>query len=376
MKQYKPEEQIVLLTSNPHPAQKCKDAAADILKHAEDRFDFEQMLKIADENQVALYVMENLARIQQLPVAVQNKKKNWYLVNLKRNMVQLQQTLSVLAIFKKQGIDAIPLKGALGIEMLQEDPGLYPLSDIDVLVRAADLERAKEVLMKEGYQYSADFDDEMKREHYHISMTGDPFVVEIHWNLAKNDFTVYPEFWWEDAIVTEYNGERIAQLSWEKYILYLMFRVYASGFYPLKNFLLMVMIIEKKGSQINWDKLMSCAEHLKMRRLSRFLLMFLRDIFGIHITKSPVPRFFFGYGYFRDKVIAGFFMKDASPYLSRIVYLYMLDSPAAIAKQVLKSVFPSAAAIRLRYNIPRGSLKILPYYLLNPFIMLFKKTKR
>jgi len=69
-------------------------------------------------------------------------------------------------------------------------------------------------------------------------------------------------------------------------------------------------------------------------------------------------------------------MKDTSPYLRRIGYLYMLDSPAAIAKQVLKSIFPSAAAIRLRYNIPRGSLNILPYYLLNPFIMLFKKTKR
>ena len=69
-------------------------------------------------------------------------------------------------------------------------------------------------------------------------------------------------------------------------------------------------------------------------------------------------------------------MKDTSPYLRRIGYLYMLDSPAAIAKQVLKSIFPSAAAIRLRHNIPRGSLNILPYYLLNPFIMLFKKTKR
>jgi hypothetical protein len=59
-----------------------------------------------------------------------------------------------------------------------------------------------------------------------------------------------------------------------------------------------------------------------------------------------------------------------------LVYLSLLDSPIDIVRVVVKKVLPSPREIRLRYNIPRGSLKILPYYLLNPFIMLFKKTFR
>ncbi len=41
-----------------------------------------------------------------------------------------------------------------------------------------------------------------------------------------------------------------------------------------------------------------------------------------------------------------------------------------------REILSVPAETRLRYHIPRGSLKILPYYLLNPFIMLFKKTSR
>ena len=58
------------------------------------------------------------------------------------------------------------------------------------------------------------------------------------------------------------------------------------------------------------------------------------------------------------------------------MFLTLLDSPFDIFKVILRRIFPTPAEVRLRYNIPRGSLKILPYYLLNPFIMLFKKTTR
>jgi hypothetical protein len=58
------------------------------------------------------------------------------------------------------------------------------------------------------------------------------------------------------------------------------------------------------------------------------------------------------------------------------ILLTLLDSPVDIFRVLLRRIFSTPAEIRLRYNIPRGSLKILPYYLLNPFIMLFKKTSR
>jgi hypothetical protein len=58
------------------------------------------------------------------------------------------------------------------------------------------------------------------------------------------------------------------------------------------------------------------------------------------------------------------------------VLLVLLDSPFDIFKVLLRRLFPTPAEIRLRYNIPRGSLRILPYYFLNPFLMLFKKAAR
>ncbi len=41
-----------------------------------------------------------------------------------------------------------------------------------------------------------------------------------------------------------------------------------------------------------------------------------------------------------------------------------------------REILSVPAEIRLRYHIPPRSFKILPYYLLNPFLMLVKKALR
>ncbi|MDP2157737.1 MAG: hypothetical protein Q8K68_08530, partial [Nitrospirota bacterium] len=83
-----------------------------------------------------------------------------------------------------------------------------------------------------------------------------------------------------------------------------------------------------------------------------------------------------GYQFIKRLILKELFSKEQRPYLRMLVYLSLLDSPVDICKVVIKKVLPSPAEIRLRYNLPHNSLKILPYYLFNPFIMMFKSVKR
>jgi len=71
-----------------------------------------------------------------------------------------------------------------------------------------------------------------------------------------------------------------------------------------------------------------------------------------------------------------FFEPRTNTHLRMIMFLTLLNTPVDIIRVLLRRLFPTLDEIRLRYNLSSGSLKFLPYYLFNPLIMLFKKTRR
>ncbi len=84
----------------------------------------------------------------------------------------------ISAVFEREGIDYMPLKGAV-LRKLYPEPWMRTSCDIDILVREPDLDRAVEALVAEG------FETDGVRNHHDILLRCDGVNLELHHNLLE-----------------------------------------------------------------------------------------------------------------------------------------------------------------------------------------------
>jgi hypothetical protein len=79
-----------------------------------------------------------------------------------RTRCMLAGAVELLAALRKEGIEALPLKGAALAPLYYPDPLTRPLGDLDILVRPEDVARGTQVLESLGYRfYSRSAEDEV-----------------------------------------------------------------------------------------------------------------------------------------------------------------------------------------------------------------------
>jgi len=282
--------------------------------------------------------------------------------------------MRIIGLLKENGIEAIPLKGSVASEIIFHDMGLYPSSDIDILVSPSDLEKTGTVLFNAGYSRSSDMErDALINTDYHLIFHRGAHVVEVHWNLVKRYFSVAPSFWWEDTVKTVFDGSEITLLSVERCLLYAIFRLFFHAFRPLKFLLFIAALLEEYDGRIDWQKFFSSVRDCRMEKLSLFTLRLFYDISGRAIPHPALDTRSSSYVFLKRLVISGFFTARARIHLRMILYTFLLDSPLDTVRVIFRRIFPDPAEIRLRYELFGRPRKVLLYYLLNPLLLLLKR---
>jgi hypothetical protein len=369
------EERLLFSLSSPDSSPAVSDDIARRLASG-DHIDFPKLLGLARRNGVLPFLHKNLKEVYGVPDEIRTILRNAYLMTAGLNTANAMETLEIIDLLKAGGIDAIPLKGSIASEMIFDDPGLYLASDIDLLVKPADLKKAKELLVKEGYLYNEPNERDLLASHYHFILFKKGRHVELHWNLVKRYFEVPPAFWWEGIEIAEYDGKSLPMLSPERCLLYLIFRLFDHGFRPLKFFTLVTEIINKQKGELQWDRLLSLAKRLKMERLVLFVLNLLYDLWNGEIPDEIRRKKIPGNDFLKNLILSGVFREEIRAHLRMLAYLCLLDGPDDIAKAFLGRIFSSPAELRLRYGLPAGAKTIYFYYILNPIFLATRKLTR
>jgi Uncharacterised nucleotidyltransferase len=167
--------------------------------------DWDLFLSLVDRHRV-LVPHDELRRLigDRLPDRAYEKLKSR---SAKVSQLALRQTAELVRIgqaFALQGVEVIPLKGVLLSVQLFDDPAMRSTRDLDLLVRAEDLDEADQILKGEGYG-SADLDFELTpkrkewllRERYHFGYIRDirSDLVELHWCLPQWKAEDVNELW-------------------------------------------------------------------------------------------------------------------------------------------------------------------------------------
>src|SRR5690606_29752204 len=225
-----------------------------------------------------------------LPPGVMRSLLEGAIVTRRRGQLQAALLGRVLRLLDGEGVAALSIKGPALAQRLHGGIGARHAGDLDLLVRAADVERADALLRGAGLRREVpgfDLSPRQRgafRELWHEYGYVDPETgvrVELAWRLVEDGVT--DEVWREPPRVVELGGRPIGTLAPQTEAVYLLRRGARRGWSRL--FWLVDVALALGDASVAWPALVARAERHGVRRAA---------LQGIHLAHGllgvPLPR--------------------------------------------------------------------------------------
>lgn len=313
-----------------------------------------------------------------MPHSAKELFKAAYLHNVRDTARSLHEFSEVAGTLQREGIAFVAIKGITAGEEVYGDPALYPMSDIDILIKREDVSQVAATMAKMGYLPEMEMDP-FYLENYHqvcFSRAGAK-PVEAHYRLGmKRYFEIPEDFWWEDLRERKHKGFTCKVLSAEKAVLFAGIHLFGHGYAPLKFIAGMSEMLRAYKDDLNWHQLIDDSRKFRVYKalmLSLYLAATLLDaplppeIAGLVRPRSLKERWIF------KKIKDNVFERDARfssvVFLSTVLQYDLLE----VGKRMIKWIFPPLEEVAYRYDIPAKSGLVYLYYVLNPILLILKK---
>ena len=189
----------------------------------------------------------------------------------------------------EENIPVIVLKG-LVVRDFYPQPDQRTMSDADILVHKDDVEKVKNLLIDMGYIFLEDH-----KASHHIALVHNRYpVIEVHWNLFKrdgfsNELAHYERLIWNRAIKVNVGEAEVLSLSYEDLALHLCMHMaahLASTGFGVRQLCDLVVLVEKKGEEINWNSFIMKARMYGFEKFSLIMFLLCKEFFQMEIPKE------------------------------------------------------------------------------------------
>ena len=223
----RPEVDLLLCCARTHLSSEKKDQIGALL-HSE--IDWPYLIRIADAHGLMPLLYFNLKKAfpDSVPGSVLHQLHARFLANAGRNLFLTQELFKILDLFEMNAIPAIPFKGPALAISLYGDLALRTFGDLDILVRKQDIQRAKTLLLSQGYRLDLSLTPEQEIAFLHSDLEGwfvrrDGRVrVEVHWGEPKDfPFTLDLEPFWKRLRKFSFAGRGVQTFPLEDLLLLL-----------------------------------------------------------------------------------------------------------------------------------------------------------
>jgi hypothetical protein len=226
-----------------------------------------------------------------VPATVQERLNKSYRLAALRNMRLYQQLSKVLAVLNQEGIPVIPLKGAFLAEVVYGDTGLRPMTDVDLLVRQADLAKTDKALLALGYRRSAG-EVGSATEHVPPYRKKGWASIEMHFNIAGPPVAdrIDLDGLWGRTRRRSLAGIGILELSPEDLLLHLC--LHAAIHHAFDNGLRGLYDISRTiryyAGELDWEQLIHRAGEWGVGNCVYLSLVLARKLTGVHVPDHVV----------------------------------------------------------------------------------------
>jgi hypothetical protein len=196
-----------------------------------------------------------------------------YVANARQTLWLTGELLRTLKHFENRGLEALPYKGPVLAEMLYGNVSMRQFSDLDLLVRPADLPKIKALLAEQAYELGLilTLQEELaylkSGYEYTFDSPGGRNLLEIKWQILPRfycvDFAMPGLF--ARAVEIQVNGVTVRTLSHEDLVLVLCVHA-AKHAWARLSWLCDLAALAKIGS-IDWVAVREQARHLGIQRI-------------------------------------------------------------------------------------------------------------
>jgi hypothetical protein len=215
---------------------------------------------------VPFFYLQAQPHASDLPAQLLRQLRASYLATLRRNLFLHKELGRLLEAFAAERIDVLPLKGTLLGLRLYGDLA-RPTTDIDLLVRREEFQRAREVLTRQGYDA---LDDAGRYDVHFLRHSGPvlPLGVELHRSL--DHFTRIGEgfvdcVWAGAAPVRDHDLGLFWRMDPAEELLYLCLNLCRHRFEDPFLALDVHLACERWGDQIDWDRFIETCARCRLR---------------------------------------------------------------------------------------------------------------
>lgn len=159
--------------------------------------DWKGLLNLAEQHGLIPVVYERIADLGgPIPPEAMKQLKCAFELNARQTLWLTKLLFSVKELFEERGIVALPYKGPVLAALLYDNVTAREYSDIDILIRPADVPRAKAALQSYGFKLALQLGPREERAYlatgYEYTFHGpkDPNLIEIQWRVLPRFYAI------------------------------------------------------------------------------------------------------------------------------------------------------------------------------------------
>lgn len=184
-----PEIELLLACCSALPDGSRTDRIQQILARP---FDWGRLLRLAEHHRVIPHVYRELTELA--PPYELDALRGAYEENVRKSLRLTGELIRILRHLESRGVEALPYKGPALAEVLYGDVTQRQFADLDILIRAKQVSRAKAALAELGYQPHIEL-SEREEQAYLISGYEYSFDGILGRNLLEVQWQITPRFY-------------------------------------------------------------------------------------------------------------------------------------------------------------------------------------
>lgn len=254
--------------------------------------DWKALLNLAEQHGLIPVVYERIADLGgPIPPEAMKQLKCAFELNARQTLWLTKLLFTLNHLFKEQGIVALPYKGPVLAALVYDNVTAREYSDIDILIRPADVPRAKAALQSAGFRPALQLRPREEKAYlatgYEYTFHGpkDPNLIEIQWRVLPRfyaiDFDVAGFIRRSRSIPIE--GQVIETLSNEDLLLVLCAHAAKHAWSKL-SWIREIADLER-STKLDWDRVAKQGSELGIRRIVAATFAIANTMLG---TKPPV----------------------------------------------------------------------------------------
>ncbi len=274
-----------------------------IFPFAKQKPDWEKIVRIAGQNDVASVFFYNLSRSGcegLVPLDIREKLKKSYHQISYRNIMVVEELKKILILFGNAGIDVIPLKGVSLLGKVWGNPALRPMADIDVLVPKKDIRKAEDLMAGTGYIADESYHPKAWywKNHFHIAPYFDPsnkIPIEVHHHVVRPGGPIRLDMdkFWRHAGDDMVDGIPVKCLSTEDMFMHLCVHLFINSTCvgTIKHLLDIAAYLNHYKETIDWTIIERDGGNYGIINVIYYSLYTANRILGARVDQKIIGRF-------------------------------------------------------------------------------------